>query len=72
MVSFTTRPLYPRECVPGTNWTGGWLGPRAGLDIPASAEKRTPVNIDTILYANTDCTFRMIVLPETTTEIFAA
>jgi hypothetical protein len=27
-----TRPLYPRE-IPGTHCTGGWLGPRAGLDV---------------------------------------
>jgi len=24
-------PLYPRER-PGTHWTGGWVGPRAGLN----------------------------------------
>jgi hypothetical protein len=24
--------LYPRERTPGTHWTGGWVGPRAGLD----------------------------------------
>jgi hypothetical protein len=24
--------LYPRERIPGTHWTGGWVGPRAGLD----------------------------------------
>jgi hypothetical protein len=22
----------PRERMPGTNWIGGWVGPRAGLD----------------------------------------
>jgi hypothetical protein len=27
--------LYPREKHPGTHWTGGWVGPRAGLDIEA-------------------------------------
>jgi hypothetical protein len=31
-VSFTSRPLYPRERAPGTHWIGGWVGPRAGLD----------------------------------------
>jgi hypothetical protein len=31
MVSITPRPLYPRER-PGTHCTGGWMGPRAGLD----------------------------------------
>jgi hypothetical protein len=27
--------LYPGETVPGTNRTGGWVGPRAGLDAGA-------------------------------------
>ena len=31
MVSTTPRPLYPRER-PGTDCTGGWVGPRVGLD----------------------------------------
>ena len=31
VVSTTPRPLYPRER-PGTHCTGGWVGPRAGLD----------------------------------------
>ena len=31
LVSTTPRPLYPRER-PGTCCTGGWVGPRAGLD----------------------------------------
>jgi hypothetical protein len=27
------RPLFtPGERTPGTHWTGGWVGPRAGLD----------------------------------------
>jgi hypothetical protein len=32
VVSTTPRPLYPRER-PGTHCTGGWVGPRAGLDV---------------------------------------
>jgi hypothetical protein len=32
VVSFTPRLLSPRERTPGTNWIGGWVGPRAGLD----------------------------------------
>jgi hypothetical protein len=32
VVSTTPRPLYPRER-PGTLYTGGWVGPRAGLDV---------------------------------------
>jgi hypothetical protein len=30
----------PRERAPGTNWTGGWMGPRAGLD--AAVKKKIP------------------------------
>jgi hypothetical protein len=33
VVSITTRPRYtPGERTPGTHCTGGWVGPRAGLD----------------------------------------
>jgi hypothetical protein len=32
VVSTTPLPLYPRER-PGTHCTGGWVGPRAGLDV---------------------------------------
>jgi hypothetical protein len=38
VVSTTPRPLYSRER-PGTNCTGGWVGPRAGLDV---CEKSRP------------------------------
>ena len=31
VVNATPRSLYPRER-PGTHFTGGWVGPRAGLD----------------------------------------
>jgi hypothetical protein len=31
-VKTTPRPLYPRE-IPGTHGTGGWVGPRAGLEV---------------------------------------
>jgi hypothetical protein len=27
--------LYPRERTLGTHWTGGWVGPRTGLDTEA-------------------------------------
>jgi hypothetical protein len=27
--------LYPRGKDPSTHWTGGWVGPRAGLDAEA-------------------------------------
>jgi hypothetical protein len=47
-VSFTSRPLYPRERVHGTHWIEGYVGPIAGLDavgenIPALAGNQTPV-----------------------------
>jgi hypothetical protein len=29
VVSFTPRPLYPRERAPVTHWIGGWVGPTA-------------------------------------------
>jgi hypothetical protein len=32
VVSTTPRPLYLRE-TPGTPCTGGWVDPRAGLDV---------------------------------------
>jgi len=35
MVSFTPRPLYPGERIPGTYWIGMWVGPRAVLDAMA-------------------------------------
>jgi hypothetical protein len=41
VVSITPRPLYSRGR-PGTHCTGGWLGPRAGLDV---CEKSRPTGI---------------------------
>jgi hypothetical protein len=32
VVNTTPRPLYPRE-IPGTLCIGGWVVPRAGLDM---------------------------------------
>jgi hypothetical protein len=32
VVSFTPRPLYPRERAPGTHWIGGWMDPQVGLN----------------------------------------
>jgi hypothetical protein len=52
VVSFTPRPLYPKENAPGTHWIGGWVGPRAILDtvvkrnIPSprrESNPRTPI-----------------------------
>ena len=42
-VSTTPRPLYPRER-PGTHCTGGWVGPRAGLD--GCGKSRPPPGFD--------------------------
>jgi hypothetical protein len=41
VVSTTPRPLHPRER-PYTNCTGGWVCPRAGLDV---CEKSRPTGI---------------------------
>jgi hypothetical protein len=46
LVKATLRPLYPRER-PGTRYTGGWVGPMAGLDVceisspPPGFDRRT-------------------------------
>jgi hypothetical protein len=37
VVSFTSRPLYPRGKAPGTHSIGSWVDPRAGVD---DVEKR--------------------------------
>jgi hypothetical protein len=43
------RAFTPGERTPGTHWTGGWVGPRAGLDtedrgkILCPAGDRTPI-----------------------------
>jgi hypothetical protein len=38
LVSTTSRPLYPRKR-PGAYCTGGWVGPRAGLDVRRKVTK---------------------------------
>jgi hypothetical protein len=43
VVSTTPRPLYPQER-PGTHWTGGWVGPRAGVDV--CEKSRPPTGFD--------------------------
>jgi hypothetical protein len=42
VVSFTHRPLYPRETAPSTHWIGGWVGPRAGLDAVVKRKIPSP------------------------------
>jgi hypothetical protein len=36
--------LYPRERTPGTHCTGGWVGPRAGLDTEAGGKILSPLS----------------------------
>jgi hypothetical protein len=43
VVSVTPRPLFsPGERTPGTLCTGGWVGPRAGLDTEARGKILCP------------------------------
>jgi len=48
VVSFTPWPLYLHGKSPGTQWIGGWVGPRAVLDavvkskIPSPCQKSNP------------------------------
>jgi hypothetical protein len=35
--------LYPGERTPGTHCTGGWMGPRAGLDTEARRKILLPL-----------------------------
>jgi hypothetical protein len=34
--------FIPRERAPGTHWIGGWLGPRAGLDVVVRRKVPSP------------------------------
>jgi hypothetical protein len=42
VVSFTTRPLYPRERSPGTHLIGSWVGPRAVRKAVVKRKIRSP------------------------------
>jgi hypothetical protein len=46
VVSFTPRPLYPREGAHGTHWIGGWVGPTAILN--AVVKRKIPKTQSTI------------------------
>jgi hypothetical protein len=39
--ALATLPL-PREIGPGTPWIGGWVGPRAGLDVVVKRKIPSP------------------------------
>jgi hypothetical protein len=39
VVNVTPRPRFN----PGTHWTGGWVGPRAGLDTEATRKLLSPL-----------------------------
>jgi hypothetical protein len=44
VVSVTPRPRYsPGERAPGTHYTGGWVGPKAGLDTEAKGKILSPL-----------------------------
>jgi hypothetical protein len=44
VVSVTSRPRFsPGERTPGTHYTGGWVSPRAGLDIEAIGKILSPL-----------------------------
>jgi hypothetical protein len=42
-----SRPgrIYPRGRAPGTHCTGGWVGPRAGLDAEVRGKISTVISI---------------------------
>jgi hypothetical protein len=50
---FTPRLLCPREGAPGTDWIGGWVGPRTDLDalpvIESGLSSFQPIAIPTEL-----------------------
>jgi hypothetical protein len=35
-------PPFPRKSAPGTRWIGGWVGPRAGLDMMSKRKIPSP------------------------------
>jgi hypothetical protein len=39
-----SRPIHftPRKRAPGTQWIGGWVGPRAGLDTVSKRKIPSP------------------------------
>jgi len=41
--------LTPEETAPETNWIGGWVGPKAGLDEVVKRKKSLPSVIESWL-----------------------
>jgi hypothetical protein len=37
------RTLAPGKGAPGTHWTGGWIGPRAGLETEVRGKILSPL-----------------------------
>jgi hypothetical protein len=48
VISFTPRPLYPQG-VSVTDWIGGWVGPRAGLDAVVKRKIPSPLFFENLL-----------------------
>jgi hypothetical protein len=46
VVSFTPRPLYPRERASDTHWIGSWVDPKAGLDDVEKRKFLTPPGLE--------------------------
>jgi hypothetical protein len=45
VIRVTPRPRFsPRKKTPGTSWTGGWVGPRAGLDTEVRGKILSPLS----------------------------
>jgi hypothetical protein len=42
VVSFTGQSLYPKKRAPGTQWIGGWVGPRVVLDTVVKRKIPSP------------------------------
>jgi hypothetical protein len=43
VVSFTLRPLCPKERTPGTHWIGGWVGSRTVLETVVKRKFPSPL-----------------------------
>jgi len=42
VVSFAPGPLYPQGKSPGTHWIGGWVDPRAALNVVVKRKIPSP------------------------------